>query len=127
MFFPGNVPFQQPMQPPHGPYGMPPLPHHEMMHHPHAPPPHSQMPQQRVNISSTKPTSLVIFLFVNEPKNSFFVILFSEVSYRLKGQSFTVFDYYRPVQVIGSGAYAVVIEGNLVFCFFFGSEPQTFF
>lgn len=44
------------------------------------------------DISSSKPTSLV--------------------SYRLKGQSFTVFDYYRPVQVIGSGAYAVVIEAT---------------
>jgi len=39
MFFPGNLPFQQPMQPPYGPYGMPPLPHHQMMPHPHAPPP----------------------------------------------------------------------------------------
>jgi len=32
------------------------------------------------------------------------------VTYHMKGEDFTVFDYYRPVKAIGKGAYATVIE-----------------
>jgi len=34
----------------------------------------------------------------------------TKVQYRVKNEIFTVFEYYQPVRILGSGAYAVVCE-----------------
>lgn len=33
-----------------------------------------------------------------------------KVQYRVKNELFVLYDYYQPVRIIGSGAYAVVCE-----------------
>jgi len=33
-----------------------------------------------------------------------------KIAYRINGEKFVIFDYYKPVKKLGQGAYAVVIE-----------------